>query len=90
MVGRRLIGLFRQELSRRRQPTRPAASDPGLSIGVAALQDGHDTPQALQAAADRALYRAKSAGKNRIYVLTRDDQPRLDAPAGPRPTSGRP
>ena len=36
-----------------------------LSIGVAVRQPG-EAPEALMARADKALYRAKAAGKNRV------------------------
>lgn len=39
-----------------------------VSIGVAALSSGLNTPAAIIGAADRALYIAKSQGKNRIHV----------------------
>ena len=37
-----------------------------VSIGVAAMRAGHDTPESLIARADAALYRAKKSGRNRI------------------------
>ena len=39
-----------------------------VSIGVAALAPGRDSRTALMAAADAALYRAKSEGRNRVRV----------------------
>ena len=39
-----------------------------VSIGVAALSSGLNTPAAITGAADRALYIAKSQGKNSIHV----------------------
>jgi len=39
-----------------------------VSIGVAALAPQRDTRPALMAAADAALYRAKSEGRNRVRV----------------------
>ncbi|MHA7816307.1 MAG: tetratricopeptide repeat-containing diguanylate cyclase [Pseudohaliea sp.] len=38
------------------------------SIGVATAGPGRDTPDALYAAADEALYRAKASGKNRFEL----------------------
>jgi diguanylate cyclase (GGDEF)-like protein len=41
-----------------------------LSIGIASLQSAHDLPlEQLMAHADRALYRAKLLGRNRVEVL---------------------
>lgn len=37
-----------------------------LSIGVAATQDGEETPEALLKQADKALYEAKDAGRNQV------------------------
>ena len=39
-----------------------------VSIGVAALQPGRQTVEALLAEADRLLYQAKSAGRNRVVA----------------------
>ena len=39
-----------------------------ISIGIAELSPGRDTRAALMAAADAALYRAKSLGRNRVCV----------------------
>lgn len=41
-----------------------------VSIGIAALAKGRDTRPALMAAADTALYRAKSEGRNRVCIET--------------------
>jgi diguanylate cyclase (GGDEF)-like protein len=38
-----------------------------LSIGIAAFP-GHDSPKELIDAADQALYRAKSEGRDRVVV----------------------
>jgi diguanylate cyclase (GGDEF)-like protein len=37
-----------------------------VSIGTAARDEGLDSPQALVAAADEALYAAKEQGRNRV------------------------
>jgi diguanylate cyclase (GGDEF)-like protein len=37
-----------------------------VSIGVAARNGRFDTPQSVIEAADRALYRAKERGRNRL------------------------
>ena len=39
-----------------------------VSIGATTTQ-GHDSPAVLLADADRMLYRAKDAGRNRVIVL---------------------
>ena len=39
---------------------------PTISIGVAAFPADADTPEALLAVADAALYRAKESGRNRV------------------------
>jgi len=38
------------------------------SIGIASLEGGHDSAQALVARADKALYDAKRAGRNRVVA----------------------
>lgn len=65
----------------------PGARDPGdpqmtFSIGVAsfASEDTVD-PEAVVAAADRAMYEAKSAGRNRACVSEGRARPAPDAPA---------
>jgi diguanylate cyclase (GGDEF)-like protein len=52
--------------------------DVTCSFGVAVSRSGHTTVEALVAAADAALYRAKRAGRNRVE-LADDDAPRHGA-----------
>ena len=44
-----------------------------VSLGVATFPHDAETPQALVAAADRALYASKHAGRNRVTRAHRDD-----------------
>jgi diguanylate cyclase (GGDEF)-like protein len=53
-----------------------------LSAGIAAAEEGADTPEGLMLAADRALYRAKAAGRGRAAVHGQDG--RALAPLAPR------
>ena len=42
----------------------------GVTVGAALFPDHHDTPEALLRAADTALYRAKTQGRNRFLLFT--------------------
>jgi len=43
-----------------------------MSVGVAAYPDHGQTSEEILAAADRALYRAKAEGRDRVAVADRD------------------
>jgi diguanylate cyclase (GGDEF)-like protein len=48
-----------------------------LSIGVATLPEHGETPEAIVASADNALYHAKRSGRNRVVLASNDLQPGL-------------
>lgn len=50
-----------------------------VSIGVAAFPEHGDTPEAVIASADSALYHAKRNGRNRVVLASRDLQPDIAA-----------
>jgi diguanylate cyclase (GGDEF)-like protein len=91
VVARRVIRLFGEEMAQR-EPKCAAASMVGLSVGIASVHDGAESPHSLMARADAALYRAKRAGRNQLYVLPPDQPPPSVAPPAtpPRPTSRKP
>jgi diguanylate cyclase (GGDEF)-like protein len=49
-----------------------------VSIGVAAFPEDGDTPEALIASADGALYHAKRKGRNRVVFASRDLRPDVE------------
>ena len=49
----------------------------GAGFGVGRRRQGAATPAALVAAADKALYRAKRGGRNRVVAATEAAQDRL-------------
>src|SRR5438034_7935805 len=51
-----------------------------LSIGVAEYPDGGDTPEALIATADAAMYRANRAGRNQVVVGGTSEQQQQQPP----------
>jgi diguanylate cyclase (GGDEF)-like protein len=65
----------------------PGARDPGdpqmtFSIGVASfVREGTWDPEAVVAAADRAMYAAKTAGRNRACVSDGQPEPTSEPPA---------
>jgi len=59
---------IRQALLELRVPGAESADGLSLSIGIATNGAEVDSPEALLQAADRALYRAKSHGRNRVEV----------------------
>ncbi|MEX2200590.1 MAG: diguanylate cyclase, partial [Dongiaceae bacterium] len=64
LVGERL----RQKIALEpfRLPESDEKIDVTVSIGIASLTSGDDTPQVLLKRADEALYKAKRAGRNRV------------------------
>ncbi len=69
LVAHKLLGSMRDEPIRVRTPQGEAAVQVTVSIGLAAIDDVHDTDASkLLAAADQALYAAKRGGRNRLHV----------------------
>jgi diguanylate cyclase (GGDEF)-like protein len=64
---------IRKEVAALRVPTESGALRITVSLGVAMLDRHHDRWETLLRAADAALYRAKTAGRDRIALATRDD-----------------
>lgn len=56
-----------------------------VSVGVAAYEEGMGSYEVLVAAADRALYRAKQEGRNRVVVAEPSRKPGLVSYAQRRP-----
>lgn len=57
---------LRQEVEAKAFSTEAGPVHVTLSLGVATLRPGHETPGDLVGEADEALYRAKQAGRNRV------------------------
>lgn len=57
------------ERLRRRVIESPGSQGVTLSVGIAVFPDAADSPDELIQCADRALYTAKSAGKNQTVVF---------------------
>jgi diguanylate cyclase (GGDEF)-like protein len=96
-TGREGASILAERLAERMRETRVPLRDGGsmdvtLSIGVATLPDSADELEDLVDAADRALLRAKRAGKNQIRIApvtkakSSGDEPRHRRPRGRRPT----
>jgi len=66
--ARTMAERIRQALLELRVPGAESADGLSLSIGIATNGAEVDSPEALLQAADRALYRAKSHGRNRVEV----------------------
>jgi diguanylate cyclase (GGDEF)-like protein len=89
VVARRMIRLFAEEVAQ--QPTlRAFVTTVGLSVGLASVHNGAESPQALMARGDAALYHAKHAGKNQCYVLPPGEEAQPTAHARRGPTSRKP
>jgi diguanylate cyclase (GGDEF)-like protein len=58
-----------------------------VSVGIAAYEDGMGSYEVLVAAADRALYAAKQAGRNQVSVAERATKPAVPAPPAGRPVT---
>ena len=59
---------IRKVVAAAQHPTEQGALKVTMSIGVATWPGGGDSPEALLESADKALYRAKQAGRNRVEV----------------------
>ncbi len=70
-AGARVAERARQALLRHRRPR----ALPTLSAGVASFPRGSSSKEELIAEADRALYAAKRAGKNRVVVCSEERWP---------------
>jgi two-component system, cell cycle response regulator len=67
-AGQRLAEAVRDAVAHRAFVKDGITVAPTLSIGVSALGDDGDAPTQLFTAADRALYKAKAAGKNQVVL----------------------
>ncbi len=65
-AGRRIAEAVRDAVAKRDFSKDGITVAPTLSIGVSALPDDGEASEPLFQAADRALYRAKAAGKNQV------------------------
>lgn len=71
-VATRVAEQLRRAVAAIRLPWDGEVLDIGASVGVAALDLSIDGPAAWLAAADRACYRAKEAGRGRVCITTAD------------------
>jgi diguanylate cyclase (GGDEF)-like protein len=61
---------IRQQLAQATRESTPGGAGVTLSVGIASLRnDSVNTSEGLLASADRALYQAKEAGRDRIVIL---------------------